>query len=127
MKETAETITDVTVLGIFVADTTYISDRMPALGETLIGNSFNLGPGGKGSNQAVASAKSGAKTRFVTKLGNDTFSQMALNIWKKSNVLPEIEISKTKPTGAACVFLDSTSGENAIIVCPGPPIKAGVM
>ena len=119
MKETAETITDVTVLGIFVADTTYISDRMPALGETLIGNSFNLGPGGKGSNQAVASAKSGAKTRFVTKLGNDTFSQMALNIWKKSNVLPEIEISKTKPTGAACVFLDSTSGENAIIVCPG--------
>tara|TARA_Y100000739_G_C20610198_1_gene468098 strand:- start:2068 stop:3042 length:975 start_codon:yes stop_codon:yes gene_type:complete len=119
VEETAETNTDVTVLGIFVVDTTYISDRMPALGETLIGNSFNLGPGGKGSNQAVASAKSGAKTRLITKLGNDTFCKMALNIWEKSNVIPEIEISNSKSTGAACVFLDACSGDNAIIVCPG--------
>jgi ribokinase len=119
VEETEENKTDVTVLGIFVADTTYISDRMPALGETLIGNSFNLGPGGKGSNQAVASAKSGAKTRLISKLGNDTFSKMALKIWKKSNVIPEIEISNTKSTGAACVFLDASSGDNAIIVCPG--------
>ena len=119
MNQTNKDLTDVTVLGIFVADTTYTANRMPKIGETIIGSSFNLGPGGKGSNQAVAASKSGAKTRFITKMGNDTFSRMGLNIWKSSNVIPEIEISETKPTGSACIFLDESSGENAIIVCPG--------
>ena len=119
MKRTNRDLTDVTVLGIFVADTTYIANRMPKIGETLMGSSFNLGPGGKGSNQAVAASKSGAKTRFITKMGDDTFSRMGLDIWKSSHVIPEIEFSKTKATGAACIFLDESSGENAIIVCPG--------
>lgn len=119
MKRTNKDLTDVTVLGIFVADTTYVANRMPKIGETLMGSSFNLGPGGKGSNQAVAASKSGAKTRFITKMGDDTFSRMGLDIWKSSHVIPEIEFSKTKATGAACIFLDESSGENAIIVCPG--------
>ena len=50
----------VTILGVFVADTAYRADRAPRMGETILGNSFALGPGGKGSNQAVAAARAGA-------------------------------------------------------------------
>ena len=46
----------VVILGVFVADTAYRADRAPRMGETILGNSFKLGPGGKGSNQAVAFA-----------------------------------------------------------------------
>ncbi|MEM9794028.1 MAG: PfkB family carbohydrate kinase, partial [Pseudomonadota bacterium] len=56
-------------LGVFVADTAYRADRAPRMGETILGNSFALGPGGKGSNQAVAAARLGADVRFVTRLG----------------------------------------------------------
>ena len=47
----------IVILGVFVADTAYRADRAPRLGETIMGNSFALGPGGKGSNQAVAAAR----------------------------------------------------------------------
>ena len=80
---------DVVVLGIFVADTTYQAHRLPHVGETLIGSSFHLSPGGKGSNQAVASARSLAKTHIITKLGDDSFSEMALNLWKNSGVISD--------------------------------------
>ncbi|RZO42329.1 MAG: ribokinase, partial [Proteobacteria bacterium] len=50
----------ISILGIFVADLTFRTDRMPNKGETFIGNSFKLGPGGKGSNQAVATRRAGA-------------------------------------------------------------------
>ena len=50
----------ISILGIFVADLTFRTDRMPSQGETVIGNSFKLGPGGKGSNQAVAARRAGA-------------------------------------------------------------------
>ena len=52
---------NVVVLGVFVADTAYRADRMPRMGETVMGNSFSLGPGGKGSNQAVAAGRLGAQ------------------------------------------------------------------
>ena len=48
----------IVILGVFVADTAFRADRMPRMGETIMGNSFALGPGGKGSNQAVAATSS---------------------------------------------------------------------
>ena len=51
----------ITVLGSFMADLVCRADRMPAWGETLRGNAFAVGPGGKGSNQAIAAARQGAK------------------------------------------------------------------
>ena len=50
---------NIVILGVFVADTAYRASRQPQIGETLIGNEFSLGPGGKGSNQAVAAALAG--------------------------------------------------------------------
>ena len=59
----------VVILGVFVADTAYRADRQPKMGETILGRAFALGPGGKGSNQAVAAASAGAETHMITRLG----------------------------------------------------------
>ena len=50
----------VAILGIFAVDVTFLAPRLPAIGETLAGSGFVMGPGGKGSNQAVAAARAGA-------------------------------------------------------------------
>jgi ribokinase len=109
----------VVILGVFVADTTYRADRAPVMGETIMGNSFALGPGGKGSNQAVAAARAGAKTHFLSKLGKDAFADMALAIWKDAGVIPEVSQHSDSYTGAAYIFVEEATGNNAIIVCPG--------
>ena len=109
----------IVILGVFVADTAYRADRAPRMGETILGNSFALGPGGKGSNQAVAAARAGGETHFITKLGRDTFAEMALEIWAESGVVPEITQHDDSYTGAAYIFVEEASGNNAIIVCPG--------
>ena len=61
----------ISVLGIFVADLAFFAEKIPVEGETVIGNKYVIGPGGKGSNQAVAAAKAGAKTYFISKIGDD--------------------------------------------------------
>ncbi len=109
----------VVILGVFVADTSYRADRMPKMGETILGNSFALGPGGKGSNQAVAAAKMGANTSILTKLGNDDFADMALKTWADAGVTPYVEQVVDNYTGAAFIFVDDKTGDNAIIIAPG--------
>jgi len=109
----------IVILGVFVADTTYRADRAPRMGETIRGNSFTLGPGGKGSNQAVAAAKAGGNVHFVSKLGNDPFAEMALSTWKTAGVTPSVTRHSDSYTGAAYVFVEEATGNNAIIVCPG--------
>jgi ribokinase len=109
----------VSVLGIFVADTAYLAARMPAIGETLTGTGFSVGPGGKGSNQAVAAARAGIKTSFISKIGDDTFGQLAQSTYADVGVTPELDIMSDLPTGAAFIFINDKTGENAIIVYPG--------
>ena len=83
-------MSSIVILGIFVADTAYRAKRIPLIGETILGESFNLSPGGKGSNQAVAAAKAGANAHMITRLGKDTFADMALDIWQQAGVIPAI-------------------------------------
>lgn len=109
----------VVVLGVFVADTAYRAERMPRMGETLLGNSFALGPGGKGSNQAVAAGRMGADVAMITKLGHDDFAQMALNVWNDAGVTPHVAHVPESYTGAAFIFVDEATGDNAIIIAPG--------
>jgi ribokinase len=112
-------MSSIVILGIFVADTAYRAERIPRLGETILGESFNLSPGGKGSNQAVAAAKAGANAHMITRLGKDTFADMALETWQKAGVTPAITQHENSYTGAACIFVEAESGNNAIIVSPG--------
>ncbi len=109
----------VVILGVFVADTAYRAARQPKMGETILGNSFVLGPGGKGSNQAVAAAMAGAETHFISRLGKDPFADMALATWKKAGVHPAVTQHADSYTGAAYIFIEDGTGNNAIIISPG--------
>jgi ribokinase len=109
----------IVILGVFVADTAYRANRAPRMGETIIGNSFKLGPGGKGSNQAVAAGRLGGDVSFITKLGEDEFGNMALATWKEAGVKPEVTQVKDNYTGAAYIFIEESTGNNAIIIAPG--------
>jgi ribokinase len=109
----------IVILGVFVADTAYRADRPPRMGETILGNSFALGPGGKGSNQAVAAARLGADVTFLSRLGRDPFADMALKTWEEAGVKPMVTQSDDSYTGAAYIFVEEATGNNAIIICPG--------
>lgn len=106
-------------LGIFVADASFRAERLPRMGETILGQGFALGPGGKGSNQSVASAMAGGKVHFITRLGEDDFARIAYGVWDKAGVRPEITVDHDSFTGAAMIFLEAATGNNAIIVSPG--------
>lgn len=109
----------VTVLGSYVADLAFRIDRLPAWGETRMGQTFQLGPGGKGSNQAVAAARAGAHVTFISKLGPDPFGEMARTLYRQEGIDTQLIFSTSSPTGAAAILIDAAHGENAIVVVPG--------
>ncbi|MFN3936729.1 MAG: ribokinase [Gemmobacter sp.] len=109
----------IVILGIFAADATFRADRLPDMGETLIGRGFALGPGGKGSNQAVAAARAGGDVALVTRLGQDDFAGLARKIWAAAGVRAEVVKDPESHTGAAFIFVNDATGDNAIIVTPG--------
>lgn len=109
----------VTVMGSFVADLAFRTGRIPVWGETLMGNEFKLGPGGKGSNQAVAAARAGGRVSFISKLGSDPFGEMARALYKTEGIDTQFLFATKSATGAAAIIVDAEKGENAIIVVPG--------
>ena len=110
----------VAVLGIFVADLAFRAPRLPVMGETILGQGFKDGPGGKGSNQAIAAARAGADVRVITRIGRDTFGEMAQRAWAADGVdTSAVTIDDTLPTGAAFIFVSTETGNNAIIVESG--------
>ena len=107
------------ILGIFVADLAFFG-KIPKVGETILGEDFVVGPGGKGSNQSVAAGKAGASIDFITKVGDDDYGKMAYRIYKETNVGSDyVYISKEHSTGVAAILLNKDTGENAISVVPG--------
>ena len=107
------------VLGIFVADLSFFG-KIPLKGQTVLGDDFVVGPGGKGSNQAVAAGKSGANVNFISKIGNDDYGKMAQKIYSETNVgTKSLFITDEKSTGVAAILLNKDTGENAISVVPG--------
>lgn len=108
----------ITILGIFAGDTVYRADRLPRTGETFLGQDFQLGPGGKGSNQAIAAARAGGNVRIITRLGADAFADIARTVWSEAGVTPDVTLDKDSHTGAAFLFV-GPDGQNAIIVVPG--------
>ena len=110
----------ITVLGIFVADLAFFSKKIPKIGETIIGDKYVIGPGGKGSNQAVAASKAGASVEFISKIGADRYGEMAKKLYQECNVgIKNIFISDKYSTGAAAILINKETGDNAISVVPG--------
>jgi ribokinase len=76
----------IVVMGIFAADLTFLTPRLPAWTETVLGSGFRIGPGGKGSNQAIAIARLAAPVQFLAKIGRDEFGAMARGIYEMEGV-----------------------------------------
>lgn len=117
---------NIVILGVFVADTAYRADRQPKMGETILGRSFVLGPGGKGSNQAVAAGMAGGRVKFISRLGRDAFAEMARATWARAGITPVITEDPDSYTGAAYIFIEEATGNNAIIIAPGAAARISV-
>ncbi len=119
----AETRSGVAILGVFVADLAFRAGRMPGIGETILGSGFKLGPGGKGSNQAVAAVRVGSAVTFISRIGGDEFAAIARQTWREEGVTARVVEDADAPTGAAFIYVNDQSGENAIIIVPGAAAK----
>ncbi|HBP37988.1 MAG TPA: ribokinase [Clostridiales bacterium] len=110
----------VVVFGSFVVDLTSRSRGLPVPGQTLLGSSFKLGPGGKGSNQAVAAHRAGADVIFITKIGKDVFGRVILDFYRQEKMNTDYIIEdEAQTTGAALIMVDEISGQNMITVTSG--------
>ena len=96
---------DITVLGIFVADISFSGEKIPSTGETILGDSYNIGPGGKGCNQAIAISRLGGKVNFITKLGNDNYGKLAINNLKKIILIFQISLFQINIKQGLLVFM----------------------
>lgn len=109
----------IVVVGSFNTDLTTYLERMPRPGETVSGDKFVTGPGGKGSNQAVAAARLGAEVTFIGRVGQDVFANLAYDIWKAEGINIEYVVEDPDhATGVAPIQVDQ-SGENSIVVVLG--------
>ena len=109
----------VLVVGSANMDLVVSAERFPAPGETVLGRHFDMFPGGKGANQAVACARLGARTVFLGKMGQDNFKDMLISSMGGNGVLLDhLLIDGENGTGTALITVDG-KGENEIIVISG--------
>ena len=86
----------------------------------MLGLSFKLGPGGKGSNQAIAAARLGGTVAFISKLGRDAFGDIARRTYAEEGVDTRFLFELTEhATGGAAIIVDAVKGDNAVVVFPG--------
>ncbi|WP_242360673.1 ribokinase [Limosilactobacillus antri] len=109
----------VVVLGSINVDTTYHVERFPQPGETIAARSKSSAPGGKGANQAVAAARSGAQTAFIGAVGSDSEGDYMLEALKENAIdARHVAIDQYHGTGSAAVTLDA-NGQNDIMIYGG--------
>ena len=107
------------IFGVFVADLCFFANKIPLKGETVLGNNYIVGPGGKGSNQAIAAARLNGEVNFITKLGKDSHSEMALSLYKEAGVnVGSVIQDPNLSTGVAGIMIDE-NGNNAINIFAG--------
>src|SRR3954471_10099956 len=98
----------VTVVGSFAVGMTLRAPRFPVKGETLIGTDFDMGPGGKGSNQAVGAARLGAANHLVARIGQDVLGEMAVQLYKDEGVgTSHLVRDAARNTGVGVITLDA--------------------
>ncbi len=117
----------ITIMGSFVADLAFRTEELATWGQTIMGTEFHLGPGGKGSNQAVAAARLGGKVAFITRLGRDAFGELARSTYRQEGIDAEFCFEALDcATGASSIVVHAASGENAIVVVPGSGFRLTV-
>lgn len=108
----------VTVLGSANLDLVFLVDRIPQPGETMLANSGQRHPGGKGLNQAVAAARAGATTNFIGALGLDDAGELLAGTMADANIVSGQLRRQSIATGQAFIVVEN-SGENTIVVASG--------
>jgi ribokinase len=107
------------VIGSSNTDMVIKTEKLPVPGETILGGTFLMNPGGKGANQAVAAARLGGKVTFISKRGNDLFGNQTVGLLMKEGIHTQHIVKDMElPSGVALITVDST-GENSIVVAPG--------
>ena len=116
---------DVVVVGSVNTDFLIRGPKLPSPGETVLGDAFHEGPGGKGANQAVAAARLGGRTALVARLGRDRRGDELADGLKAEGVdLRHVGRDAEAPTGAAVILVDRR-GEKEILVAPGANGRMG--
>ncbi|MEP6950942.1 MAG: ribokinase [Ginsengibacter sp.] len=107
------------VIGSSNTDMVIKASRLPAAGETILGGTFLMNPGGKGANQAVAAARLGGAVTFICKTGNDIFGRQSVQIFKEEGIdTAYIFEDPLQPSGVALITVDDNA-ENCIVVASG--------
>ena len=110
----------ISVFGVFVADLCFIANAIPEKGQTVLGSNHIIGPGGKGSNQAIAAAKLKGSVKFISKIGKDKNGEMALALYNELDMDTACVIQDEKHlTGVAGIMINEKTGDNAINIIPG--------
>ncbi len=109
----------ITVIGSSNTDMVIKADHLPGPGETILGGSFFMNPGGKGANQAVAAARLGGNVNFICKTGEDIFGERSRQIFKDEGIDTSFLITDSgRPSGVALITVDKNA-ENCIVVASG--------
>ena len=113
-------IQKIVVAGSYVADLMGRTPRLPKPGETVKGDTFKIGPGGKGFNQCIAAKLAGADVAFISKIGRDSFGDLALDYLREKRIPTDgVIISDKEPSGVALIVVDDRTSQNLIAVIPG--------
>ena len=107
----------VCVVGSVNNDLTFVVDRLPQPGWTVLASSLVYAPGGKGANQAIAAARSGAQVQFVGAVGDDSAAASLISHLRANGVGTDAVSGVAGPSGTAVVVVDAAA-ENAIVVAP---------
>jgi ribokinase len=108
----------IAVVGSYGVGQTFLVDRSPERGQTVIGRAVRVDPGGKGSNQAIGAARLGADVAFLTAVGEDSFGTAAFELWADEGVDASSVLRSVEPTMTAAILVEAT-GDNRIVVVPG--------
>ena len=112
----------IVVVGSINTDLVAVTKRIPAIGETVIGSDFQIHPGGKGANQAVAVARLGYPVRLIGRLGNDAFGT-ELRTHLENEGVEITGVSTSDGASGVAVIVVSRQGENSIVLAPGANSK----
>ena len=106
------------MVGSYNVGLTVVGQTLPSRGQTVLGHTFDMGPGGKGSNQAIGARRLGADVVFVAKVGNDVFGESARELFEREGISGPGILETDRHTGVGLILVDD-EGSNMIAVAPG--------
>jgi ribokinase len=108
----------IVVFGSINVDLLVPVPHLPSPGETVLGGDYQIAPGGKGANQALAARRAGSEVAMIGAVGRDAFTDIALSRLRRGDVDLSLVAADARPTGCATITIDA-AGENQIAVSPG--------